>query len=135
MRGFLIAVAASAAMLATPALAQHRGSRGAGHWQGGGQMHDSRTHGDWQGQRGGTWHWPGPGQRWGGTIDDRWDGGAGAPGGWTADHRAVRGEMLPPYWESPSWTVWGWADHGLPRGSEESDGGDEGGDNGRERGA
>src|SRR3546814_18423577 len=85
-------------MLATHALAQHRGSRGAGHWQGGGQMHDSRTHGDWQGQRGGSWHWTGPGQRWGGTIDDRWYGGAGAPGGWTAYRRPVRGEMLPRYW-------------------------------------
>ncbi|MCM8731757.1 RcnB family protein [Hephaestia sp. GCM10023244] len=115
MRGFLIAMAASAAMLATPALAQHHGHRGVGHWQGSGQIHGPQTHGEWRGERGGSWHWNGAGQRWGGAIEDRWYGGAGAPGGWTAYRQPVRGDVLPPYWLSPSWTVWDWADYGLPR--------------------
>ncbi|HVI97583.1 MAG TPA: RcnB family protein [Sphingomonas sp.] len=112
MRGFLIAAAASAAMIAAPAWAQHRsgGGHAAGQWRGSGQMHDG-----WQGHRGGSWHWTGPGQRWGGTIQGRWYGGAGAPGGWASYRRPVRGWVLPSYWVSPSWTVWDWADYDLPR--------------------
>ncbi|HET7409794.1 MAG TPA: RcnB family protein [Paracoccaceae bacterium] len=101
MRGLLIAIAGTGAIIATPASAQHHGGGHNGH------------SGHWQGQPGGSWQWNGQGPRWGETIDGRWHGGVRAPGGWAAYRRPVRGWTLPSYWVSPGWTVSDWAEYGL----------------------
>ena len=125
-------VAAVAAAVSVPAVAQTRGMAGTsvappvqarGGWTGGqmrgGTWTGGQARGTWNGNTrtwtGGNWNgnrWVG-GARWGNRIGGRWHGGVQAPGGWAAYRQPYRGWSLPSYWFAPSFYMNDYAVYGL----------------------